>query len=137
MGWKDDWFAEIQSQKGGRGELLPWRPDSREKGNKDHRMLSPDTEGKVRSANREGRTGGKKNAAWPGLMVKGEKRTEARWKPVLLLCGRKFPPGRGQIKESEADCQRPEVRDARRVQKFRKIKEDYHSRVLWTREKVK
>ena len=93
MGWKDDWFAEIQSQKGGRGELLPWRPDSREKGSIDHRMLSPDTEGKVRSANREDRTGGKKNAAWPGLMVKGEKRTEARWKPVFLLCGQKVPAG--------------------------------------------
>ena len=69
-------------------------------------------------------------------MVKGEKGRRLAGNRSSFV-GRKFPPGRRQIKESEADCQRPEVGDARRVQKFRKIKEDYHSRVLWTREKVK
>lgn len=73
MGWKDDCFARIQSQKGGRGELLPWRPDSREKGNKDHRKLSLDTEGKVRSAHREDRTAARKMQRGPALWSKARK----------------------------------------------------------------
>lgn len=73
----------------------------------------------------------------PALWSKARKGRRLAGNRSSFFVGRKFPPGRGQIKESEADCQRPEVRDARRVQKFRKIKEDYHSRVLWTREKVK
>ena len=49
---------------------------------KDHWVLSPDTKGKVQSTKTKERTGETKNAAWPGIVIKSEKR---RWKPVLLI----------------------------------------------------
>lgn len=59
----------------------------------------------------------KKRAAWH-ISEKGP-RTSGNW---LLSLGSSC----SQAKESKTDCQRLEVQDSRRVQKFRKIKEDYH-----------
>lgn len=61
----------------------------------------------------------KKSAVWH-ISKKGP-RTGGNW---LLSLGNSS----SQAKQSKTDCQRLEVRDSRRVQKFRKIKEDYHLR---------
>lgn len=66
-------FCPDSESKRWEGELLPWRPDSREKGNKDHRKLSLDTEGKVRSAHREDRTAARKMQRGPALWSKARK----------------------------------------------------------------
>lgn len=86
---------------------------------KEHWILSTDIKEELRLAERKERTVTKKSAVWH-ISEKGP-RTGGNW---LLSLG----SSSSQAKESKTDCQRLEVQDSRRVQKFRKIKEDYHLR---------
>lgn len=85
------------SQKGGRGERLPRRPDNREKGKKTTERWVRTRKEKLGQLTGKTEQEQRKMQRWPGLMLKGDKRRRlAGNRSSFFSLGRKFPPAAGR-----------------------------------------